>query len=99
MIQSRERIIFDMCLTMRHDFGLDKTPDYPLSSGISNAEREVLTLTMAQLYEHHIADLRQAAVRYEKLRKLNPNQFGQLFDRNLHGEGTFDELVDQLENS
>lgn len=36
------------------------------------------------------------AERYEKLRKLNPNQYAALCERNLAGEGTFDDLVDKL---
>ena len=34
--------------------------------------------------------------RYEKLRKLNPRQFAELYERNIKGEGLFDDLVDQL---
>ena len=36
------------------------------------------------------------AVRYEKLRKLNPRQFAELYERNIKGEGLFDDLVDAL---
>lgn len=36
-------------------------------------------------------------IRYEKLRLLNVHQYAELSKRNLAGEGTFDDLVDQLE--
>lgn len=36
-----------------------------------------------------------AAERYEKVRKLNPRQFRELWDRNMKGE-RFDDLVDGL---
>lgn len=36
--------------------------------------------------------------RYEKVRKLSPRQFAEIWDRNIKGEGTFDELVDALNN-
>lgn len=37
-----------------------------------------------------------AARRYEKVRKLNPQQFAELWQRNINGEGSFDDLVDRL---
>ena len=33
---------------------------------------------------------------YEKLRKLNPREFAELHERNLRGEGSFDDLVSRL---
>lgn len=33
---------------------------------------------------------------YEKLRKLTPRQFAGLAEMNLHGDGSFDELVAKL---
>lgn len=33
---------------------------------------------------------------YEKLRKLNPRQFGELFETHLKGDVSFDELVAKL---
>ena len=36
------------------------------------------------------------AALYEKLRKLNPREFAELHERNLRGDGNFDELVSQL---
>ena len=43
-------------------------------------------------WEHH----RLGYSRYEKLRKLSPRQFADLYQRNLNGEGHFDDLVDKL---
>lgn len=43
-----------------------------------------------------IMDIILNAERYEKLRKLNPRQFTELYERNIRGEGRFDDLVDQL---
>jgi len=37
----------------------------------------------------------EAAARYEELRKMNPRQFAELYERNLHGEN-FDVMVDEL---
>jgi hypothetical protein len=39
--------------------------------------------------------LQRAHARYEYLRRLNPRQFSELWQANLDGKGTFDELVDQ----
>lgn len=39
---------------------------------------------------------RVGAARYEKLRKLNAQQFQELYQRNIRGEGRFDDLVDGL---
>ena len=38
-----------------------------------------------------------AEERYEKVRRMNPQQFKELWDRNIAGEGRFDELVDEVE--
>lgn len=35
--------------------------------------------------------------RYEKIRKLTPRAFADLYERNLHGMGNFDGLVDLLD--
>jgi hypothetical protein len=43
-----------------------------------------------------VAQLEIQSARYEKLRKLNPRQYGELWQRNLEGDYHFDELVDAL---
>jgi len=34
--------------------------------------------------------------RYDKVRKMNPKQFWDIWERNLIGEGSFDELLDKV---
>lgn len=34
--------------------------------------------------------------RYEYVRRLNTRQFAELYQRNIRGEGAFDDLVDRL---
>lgn len=46
-------IVLGMCMTMRHDWGLDKRPG-DLTSGMHQAERERLYDEMYQLYEHNV---------------------------------------------
>ena len=36
------------------------------------------------------------AALYEKIRKLNPREFAELHERNLRGEGSFDDLVSRF---
>lgn len=42
-----------------------------------------------------ICDLEKQSDRYEKIRRLNPRQFGELWQRNLKGEN-FDDMIDAL---
>jgi len=44
-----------------------------------------------------LLELRLAQERYEKIRKMNLVDIGLIFSANLHGEGTFDELIDRVE--
>lgn len=39
-------------------------------------------------------EMQKVVRRYEHVRRLNPRQFTELFDRSLRGEGAFDDLVD-----
>ena len=55
-------------------------------------EKEIII----QMYEKDSGQFRTGHERYEKLRKLNPRQFAELKQRNIAGEGKFDELVDML---
>ena len=55
-MKTREQIITDMCYTYRHDYGLNKDPnDPPWISGMTEAERKGLYLTMSQIYDNTIA--------------------------------------------
>lgn len=61
----RLRMIESMCLTMRHDFGLDKSADFGFSSGMTDGERQQLRGQMGKLYDHHFAPV-LAAVTAER---------------------------------
>lgn len=49
------------------------------------------------LSPHGLKYMYENSNRYEKLRKLSPNQFAELYDANLKTGKSFDELVDELE--
>jgi len=52
---TREQIITDMCITYRHDYGLDRLPtDPPWIAGMTSEERKGLWDTMAQIYDNNI---------------------------------------------
>ena len=42
-------------------------------------------------------ELLVAARRYETVRKLNPRQFSELYERNITSGQSFDDLVDRIE--
>jgi len=50
----------------------------------------------AQSAELAAEKYRQGHNRYEKLRRLNVTQFQRLYQRNIRGEGRFDDLVDEM---
>jgi len=55
---TREQIITNMCLTFRHDYGLEISEDdrmYTLMSGMTRSEREALYKDMAQIFDNDIA--------------------------------------------
>jgi len=57
-MRSKEEIINDMCMTYRHDYGLDKSPDDPSwCAGMTPEERRGLYNTMRQIYENNIEPL------------------------------------------
>ena len=53
----RARLIDQMCMTWRHDFGLDKEGRHELSSGMTEDERNALRRSMGQIFEHNILPL------------------------------------------
>lgn len=53
--KTREEIITSMCFTFRHDYGIDKSEDDLISSGMTDIDRQALWLDMAQLFDHDIA--------------------------------------------
>ncbi|MDU9398102.1 hypothetical protein [Pseudomonas sp. zfem003] len=61
---NKNQIILDMCMTHRHDFGLDaKDSGFGLpSAGMTDQQRESLRRDMEQLYEHHFESVIAAQV-------------------------------------
>jgi hypothetical protein len=91
MIKSKEQIVSEMCLTSNHSYGL------PFIYGtMTNDEKDALRRDMEQLYHHHIQELKIGHDRYEKIRKLNPKQFLDLWTKCLMTNAKFDEEVDKL---
>jgi hypothetical protein len=67
-MKTREEIINNMCMTFRHDYGLEISEDdrmYTLMSGMTKREREELYNTMAQIFDNDIAPLVDSAMKYE----------------------------------
>jgi hypothetical protein len=60
--------------------------------------KEILYVDSSTNYEGEITTekLRKGYGRYEKLRRLNPRQFADLWQSNLNGVDSFDDLVDKL---
>lgn len=44
-----------------------------------------------------LEELVKASERFEKVRKLNPRQFSELYRKNIAGEARFDDLVDAFQ--
>lgn len=56
-MSNRRKTVEAMCMTWRHDFGLNKSGNCRLSSGMTEDERNALRNQMDQLYSHHIEPL------------------------------------------
>lgn len=57
-----------MCMTFRHDYGLEISEDdrmYTLMSGMTKRERESLYQSMAQIFDNDIAPILENAMKYE----------------------------------
>lgn len=93
---SKDEIIVGMCYTMRHDFGLEKEVGDILGSGMTAIDRRALRRDMITLFDHHVDELYNKAVLYEKLRKLNAQQFAELYQQSITTGTPFDELVAKL---
>jgi len=55
---TREQIIHNMCMTFRHDYGLEISEDdrmYTLMSGMTKLERQGLYRSMSQIFDNDIA--------------------------------------------
>lgn len=55
VLVDRDRVVESMCLTWRHDFGLDKLEGCDFCSGMTDKEREHLRGQMGKLFDHHFA--------------------------------------------
>lgn len=55
LLVDRDRMVESMCLTWRHDFGLDKLEGCDFCSGMTDKEREHLRGQMGKLFDHHFA--------------------------------------------
>jgi hypothetical protein len=55
--RTREEIIENMCMTYRHDFGMDKYEFFGglISTGMTDDERNFLRRQMAQIFDNDIA--------------------------------------------
>ena len=63
----RTSIIEAMCLTWRHDFGLERINDaLSVGCGMSDGERDFLRREMGQLFDHHFAPAVAAAIELER---------------------------------
>jgi hypothetical protein len=60
----------------------------------STVQVETITTDAHMLYA--LREMRLAAMRYEKVRKLNPAQFNAIYDENLKTSVPFDDLIDRL---
>lgn len=58
-MKTREDIIHSMCMTYRHDYGLDRNTGengpFPFPSGMTKQEREYLYRQMSQIFDNDIA--------------------------------------------
>lgn len=54
----KQKLIIDMCITYRHDFGLNKSPDDPSwVAGMTDTDRQMLIKTMTQIFNNNIEPL------------------------------------------
>lgn len=81
MTDAPEELINGMCMTWRHDFGLDRPEANKdgiigwsdgLAMGMTIVERDGLRMQMRQLYQHHIlpAILQARSQAYEECAKI-----------------------------
>ena len=55
MVKNKEEIIYDMCMTYRHDYGLRKTDsEPPWTSGMTEQDAKMLYKVMEQIYNNNI---------------------------------------------
>jgi len=58
-MKTRDDIIHSMCMTARHDYGLDRNAGelgpYPFPAGMTDQEKKSLYRQMAQIFDNDIA--------------------------------------------
>jgi hypothetical protein len=55
---NKEEIIYNMCMSYRHDYGLRKEPNEPSwTAGMTEQDAKMLYKTMEQIYNHNIEPL------------------------------------------
>lgn len=63
----RASIVEAMCLTWRHDFGLERiNDDFTVGCGMSDGERDFLRREIGQLFDHHFAPVVASAIELER---------------------------------
>lgn len=55
VLVDRDRVVESMCLTWRHDFGLDKLEGCDFCSGMTDKERDHMRGQIGKLFDHHFA--------------------------------------------
>ncbi len=78
-MKTREEIIYSMCLTFRHDYGLLKHPEDLIGSGMTKEEQESLWNKMEQIYDNCISE------------HINPS----LTEVSVESEGNISEWTDE----
>lgn len=83
--------------TQAHLNEINKTMEEWLSDAMQEVSESDYQewLTVTQAYAAGVERYKRCHERYEKLRKLNVQQFSALYERNILGEN-FDEMVDEL---
>lgn len=54
-MKTREQIIESMCYTYRPDYGLERSVEFQMTSGLTISEREIIWDTMARIFDNDIA--------------------------------------------
>ena len=64
---TREQIIHNMCMTFRHDYGLEISEDdrmYTLNSGMTKREQQALYNSMSQIFDNDITPYMELKAHY-----------------------------------
>jgi hypothetical protein len=54
-VKTKEQVIYDMCMTFRHDYGLRKLPSDPAwVAGMTEQDAKMLYNSMEQVYTNNV---------------------------------------------